>query len=223
MINVANCFCKRERRRDTERWSLPFAVVSVTRLGYFWKVLATKFPTKETRNTRWLFELFFKQKLSTKNRLILGSGCGSVGRAVASNSGGPWFESSHQQKFILNIYCQLKKTTKIKKKRPGMAHFLKKSANFNSNIWSHWRLLWLKSCKDVFSWKNRQNGSILRSNILTKTLSEKFVDTKIETSSFPFCKASNDLDWNLTSFLDLAFVRKTISKLKKFFLTLPQL
>ena len=125
MINVANCFCKRERRRDTERWSLPFAVVSVTRLGYFWKVLATKFPTKETRNTRWLFELFFKQKLSTKNRLILGSGCGSVGRAVASNSGGPWFESSHQQKFILNIYCQLKKTTKIKKKRPGMAHFLK--------------------------------------------------------------------------------------------------
>ena len=37
----------------------------------------------------------------------LGSGCGSVGRAVASNSRGLRFESSYRQKFILNIYCQL--------------------------------------------------------------------------------------------------------------------
>ena len=37
--------------------------------------------------------------------LKLGSGCGSVGRAVASNTRGPRFESSHRQKFIyiLNI------------------------------------------------------------------------------------------------------------------------
>ena len=39
--------------------------------------------------------------------LKLGSGCGSVGWAVASNSRGPSFESSHCQKFILNIYCQM--------------------------------------------------------------------------------------------------------------------
>ena len=32
-----------------------------------------------------------------------GSGCGSVGRAVASNSRGPWFESRLRQNFILNI------------------------------------------------------------------------------------------------------------------------
>ena len=34
-----------------------------------------------------------------------GGGCGSVGRAVASNTRGLWFESSHRQKiiFILNI------------------------------------------------------------------------------------------------------------------------
>ena len=32
--------------------------------------------------------------------LILGSGCGSVGRAVASDTRGPRFESSHWQKFI---------------------------------------------------------------------------------------------------------------------------
>ena len=38
---------------------------------------------------------------------LWGSGGGSVGRAVASNSRGPRFESSHRQKFILNIYCQL--------------------------------------------------------------------------------------------------------------------
>ena len=36
---------------------------------------------------------------------FLGSGCGSVGRAVASDTRGPRFESSHRQKFIfiLNI------------------------------------------------------------------------------------------------------------------------
>ena len=33
--------------------------------------------------------------------------CYSVGRAVASDSRGPRFESSHRQKIILNIYCQL--------------------------------------------------------------------------------------------------------------------
>ena len=39
------------------------------------------------------------------NLRSLGSGCGSVGRAVASNTRGPRFESSHWQKFIfiLNI------------------------------------------------------------------------------------------------------------------------
>ena len=37
----------------------------------------------------------------------MGSGCGSVGRVVNSDSRGPQFESSHWQKVILNIYCQL--------------------------------------------------------------------------------------------------------------------
>ena len=36
-----------------------------------------------------------------------GIGGGSVGRVVASDSRGLRFESSHRQKFILNIYCQL--------------------------------------------------------------------------------------------------------------------
>ena len=34
----------------------------------------------------------------------LDSGCGSVGRAVASDIKNPGFESSHQQNFIINIF-----------------------------------------------------------------------------------------------------------------------
>ena len=51
-----------------------------------------------------------------------GSGCESVDRVVASYTKSPWFESSHQQKNILNMYFLEK--TKIKKKKPGMAHFI---------------------------------------------------------------------------------------------------
>ena len=36
----------------------------------------------------------------------LGSGCGSVGRAVASDTRGPQFEFSHRQDYSMNIYCQ---------------------------------------------------------------------------------------------------------------------
>ena len=49
--------------------------------------------------------------------LTIGSGCGSVGRAVASNSRGPRFKSSYRQNFILNIYCQLHWKDENKEKR----------------------------------------------------------------------------------------------------------
>ena len=55
----------------------------------------------------------------------LGSGCDSVGRVVASNSRGPRFESSHWQKFILNIYCQLYWKDENKEKEAGNGPFLK--------------------------------------------------------------------------------------------------
>ena len=45
--------------------------------------------------------------LKTRPQTSKGIGCGSVGRAVASDSTDPRFESSHRQKIILNIYCQL--------------------------------------------------------------------------------------------------------------------
>ena len=52
--------------------------------------------------------------LST-NYNLLDRGCGLGGRTVASDSRGPRFKSSHWQKFIMNIYCQLYEKTKIKK------------------------------------------------------------------------------------------------------------
>ena len=55
----------------------------------------------------------------------LGSGCGSVCRAVASDSRGPQFESSHWQKFILNIYCQLYWKDENKEKEAGKDLFKK--------------------------------------------------------------------------------------------------
>ena len=52
-----------------------------------------------------------------------GSGGGSVGRAVASNSRDPQFESHHRQNFIYQLYnTNIVEETKVKKKRPGMAH-----------------------------------------------------------------------------------------------------
>ena len=35
------------------------------------------------------------------NKQVLGSGCGSVGRAVAFDSRGPRFESSHRKKIMI--------------------------------------------------------------------------------------------------------------------------
>ena len=50
--------------------------------------------------------LSFKRLLLIKNKdmLMLGSGCGSVGRAVASDTRDPWFESRHRQNFIYQSY-----------------------------------------------------------------------------------------------------------------------
>ena len=55
----------------------------------------------------------------------MGSGCGSVGRAVASDSRGQRFESSLGQKFILNIYCQLYWKDENKEKEAENGPFLK--------------------------------------------------------------------------------------------------
>ena len=54
---------------------------------------------------------------------IQGSGCSSVGRPVASDTRGPRFEFSHQETFQYLFPVNFIEQTKIKKKRPGLAHF----------------------------------------------------------------------------------------------------
>ena len=62
------------------------------------------------------------QKMLLNDYKFVGSGCGAVGRAVASDTRGPPFESSHQQ----NLY-ELSTVLKIKKKEAGKGPiFLKK-------------------------------------------------------------------------------------------------
>ena len=53
----------------------------------------------------------------------IGSGGGWVGSAVASKSRGLRFESSHQQKLILNIYCQPYWKDENKEKEAGNGPF----------------------------------------------------------------------------------------------------
>ena len=80
---------------------------------------------KSTPNTKFtLKELPKTLKILPKWRNVaLGSGCGSVVRAVTSNSRGPRFKSSHWQKFIEHLLSTVLKRRKYKKKRPGIAHF----------------------------------------------------------------------------------------------------
>ena len=59
----------------------------------------------------------------------MGSGCGSVGRAVTSKSRGPRFESSHWQKFIEHLpTVKCIEKTKIKEKEARNGPFLKESS-----------------------------------------------------------------------------------------------
>ena len=86
-----------------------------------WHPILTCF---DWHSIQWTFNNF---TFSRNKKSFLGSGCGLVGRAVASNTRGPWFESSHRHKttYILKI-CLLSTVywkDKIKKKRLGMAHF----------------------------------------------------------------------------------------------------
>ena len=63
----------------------------------------------------------------------MGSGCGSVGRGVASDTRGPRFESGHRQIFIFKehlftLNCVLKRQNKEKEARNGP---FKKDMSYN--------------------------------------------------------------------------------------------
>ena len=86
------------------------------------------------------FPFWFWHNFVPKTNCQLGSGCDSVGRAVASNTRGPRFESSHRQNFYWKIvYYQLYWKDKINKKRPGMAHFKKKKTKLHIELMQWFR------------------------------------------------------------------------------------
>ena len=70
--------------------------------------------------------LFNKIILRWLSIMILGVMVAQLVIAVATNSRGPRFESSHQQKFILNIYCQLYSKDENKEKEAWNGPFFKK-------------------------------------------------------------------------------------------------
>ena len=54
----------------------------------------------------------------------MGSGCGSVGRAVASNPyQRPAFESNHPYHLIMDVIIITVEKTKVEKNRSGMVQF----------------------------------------------------------------------------------------------------
>ena len=62
-------------------------------------------------------EFFKRKRIATTCGKFIGSGCGSVGRAVATNTRGLRFKSSHLQKFIYilsTVNCVLKRRKKEK-------------------------------------------------------------------------------------------------------------
>ena len=75
-------------------------------------------------------QCYFQAKLYYKTVYIWGSGCGSVGKAVASDIRGPQFESSHWHKFILILNICLLSTVhwkdENKEKEAGYGPFFKK-------------------------------------------------------------------------------------------------
>ena len=80
-------------------------------------------------NLSSLGEIHSSRELISRFDLFRGSDSGSVGRAVASDTRGLWFESSHQQNLYFTFICLFTigcvEKTKINKKSLGMAHFLK--------------------------------------------------------------------------------------------------
>ena len=67
--------------------------------------------------------LNFCLKLLDNNRYNMGSGCGAVGRVVASNTRDPRFESSQRQYYLLSTVL---KRRKKKKRGQEWPYFLKK-------------------------------------------------------------------------------------------------
>ena len=112
---------------------------------------------------------------------FIGQWCGSVGRAVTSDSRGLRFESSHRQKFILNIVnCQLYWKDDNKGKEAGTGPFKK-----TTFIWSpiDVNLFVLFQCLFYWQLKDKFVTSSSFQRIHPTHLTEK-TQTKIKTFIF---------------------------------------
>ena len=94
------------------------SITIVPNWSFGWRWLSILFLLKTQRFSRGRTPDYFFHHL----KFHLGSGCGAVGRAFASDTRRLGFKSSHQQ-LLLNIYLLLTAFRKdeIKKKMPGMA------------------------------------------------------------------------------------------------------
>ena len=63
------------------------------------------FLVKENDGSYWpkWYDVVVMTNPQTLFSIVLGSGCGSVGRAVASDTRGPRFESHHQKNLFISI------------------------------------------------------------------------------------------------------------------------
>ena len=102
---------------------------------------------------------FFYQKKILNNIVFWGSGCGSVGRAVAFDTRGLRVESSHRRIFkeqLFTVYCIEK--TKINKKRPRMAHWKTISRIFTQKVCNSFKIIVYKKWVVRFAVDRDLNG-----------------------------------------------------------------
>ena len=117
-------------------------------LPHIWITFKGKFVTKNLKKLPNLVALrvkknentnLFRSKVAAASNSVTrrGSGCGSVGIAVSSNSRGLWFKSIHPQKFILNTYSQLFWKDENEENQAGNGPFFKKnSVTRFGNFWN---------------------------------------------------------------------------------------
>ena len=105
-----------ERQRHRRRWQF-FSAKKTKENEIEWGRLFVTFSVfNRTRLLRISYFRIWWMKWRQRKKPAMGSVSGSVGRAVASNTRGPRFESSHRQKFIylyiehlFTVNCVLKK------------------------------------------------------------------------------------------------------------------
>ena len=123
---VHSTYTKHLCPNKTNRWSAVQWYFSLS-----WCYLDKVCPNKTNRwsAVQWYFPLswcYLDKGYVVAKKVSWGSGCGSVGKAVDSDTRGPRFKSRHFQSFywiLFTVNCIEK--TKIQKKCPGMAHLKK--------------------------------------------------------------------------------------------------